>query len=407
MLLNPPFRTITDGFTNEYSALLDGAGDYFSFTPAGTLGDGKTLAFNAWVKVPTGNHRILCTANDVIEIFNSTVRVIFSGGTYIAATTNDITRDAWVQLTVIVDTADATSTNRVKVWFDDVQETLTGSIPPQDYIMSNFDTAVVHQLGRYATGGADDYEGGLDETCLDFSGTFTTPSDFGTTTAPADISSSNPDHWLRFEGGPATFDPNNSNMSSGLSNGNLTASGLYGVTVGGVLDNNKVQYWEYTLDGVSATNGFAALGIGDDDFDTLDAGPNSGITGGWYYYTNNGNKVVDGASSVSYGSAAVVNDVIGVLTTGNGNGTWDVEFYINNVSQGVAFSSITPSNGSFRPIYANGGSAADITTIITDSEDWTYTPVGAEEVTGASLGTNSEGIWTVNGNPTQSTDVPS
>ena len=118
-------------------------------------------------------------------------------------------------------------------------------------------------------------------------------------------------------GGTRTFSEANSTWAH---------SAAYGAAVGTLSVDTGQYYWEFTVDALTT---YASVGIA-----------NPGYKGsGTYrrYYQNDGKKGSDGATASAYGATFTAGDVIGVALDCDA-GT--LEFFKNNVSQGVAYTDI-------------------------------------------------------------------
>ena len=129
-------------------------------------------------------------------------------------------------------------------------------------------------------------------------------------------------------------------------------------------------YWEMQSTNASG-NAYntSAVGIVHSDalYDTVDSSSNDGfqLYGGTNkargYYGYAGNKL-DASSNVSYGDAFVTGDIIGVaLNLDDG----EITFYKNNVSQGVAFTSL--GSGEWFPLWQNLTSSVGVMNFGQDS----------------------------------------
>jgi len=126
---------------------------YLSRTPSSS-GNKKTCTISAWVKrSKLGATQMVFTSRgpgnptagprDSLLHFdsNDTVTVYFADGTYVLTTTQ-VFRDlsAWYHIVVAIDTTQATSTNRVKLYVNGSQVTTfsSSSYPAQDYEFSSW-----------------------------------------------------------------------------------------------------------------------------------------------------------------------------------------------------------------------------------------------------------------------------
>lgn len=142
-----------------------------------------------------------------------------------------------------------------------------------------------------------------------------------------------------------TWDPANKLGSWVLSNGNLTAVGTSGPDwIKATLARSSGGPWSYELhlDAESASS--PCIGIGD-------AGAVAGYPGvavgenAYGYYTASGQKTFNGTGP-AYGAIAVVGDYVGVKL----DFAVGLTFYLNGVSQGLAFASVA---GLFFPMWSS------------------------------------------------------
>jgi hypothetical protein len=169
-----------------------GSSDYLSRTPATTT-NRRTWTWSSWVKKSVvSSTQVLFTAYTTntdsgylfARIDNGTGVIRIASGTgSINFITTPVYRDisAWYHIMFSVDTTQATSTNRVKIYINGSQVTdfSTGTYPAQ-----NFDSAVngnwSHNIGRDAQDGSGLFNGYLAETYL-IDGQQLEPSSFGET----------------------------------------------------------------------------------------------------------------------------------------------------------------------------------------------------------------------------------
>lgn len=135
-----------------------GASAYLSRTPT-SAGNQHTWTWSGWVK--RGRLGVVQTLFSAYEFnvtdcylgFSSTdqFRVVISNWTttYIvdsAATFKDPT--AWYHVVVAYDTTLATAADRIRVWVNDVQQSLTGTHPAQNFDSNGINTKRPHNIGR-------------------------------------------------------------------------------------------------------------------------------------------------------------------------------------------------------------------------------------------------------------------
>ncbi len=141
----------------------------------------------------------------------------------------------------------------------------------------------------------------------------------------------------------------NTTLSEGGLKANGTASSWYGVTGTTAVSSGK-YYWEVDI---TALGNYIQIGICDSSHSGVWSNSLESYTSAWGYYSYNGNKLFNSASS-SYGATYTTGDTIGV---GLDMDAGEVFFYKNGAIQNSgteAFSSIT---GHIRPIVQLYGSA--------------------------------------------------
>ena len=165
------------------------ASAYLNRTPT-TAGNRKTFTISCWVKrSKLGATQRLFQAKDSasgayegIEINSSDqFKLRHHSGAFYEVTTNQVFRDtsAWYHLVATVDTTQATSSNRIKLYVNGEQVTsfATASYPAQNYDFPINDTQE-HTIGTYPTGGGEFFDGYMTEVNF-VDGQALTPSDFG------------------------------------------------------------------------------------------------------------------------------------------------------------------------------------------------------------------------------------
>jgi hypothetical protein len=128
-------------------------------------------------------------------------------------------------------------------------------------------------------------------------------------------------------------------------------------------------YWEIEITASSTVNTNAIIGISSSS--SASALPNyPGFNAlGWGYYGGDGDKYHN-SSAASYGAAYGVGDVIGVSFDVD---TGDLEFYKNNVSQGVAYTGLT--DGPYFPAIGDGSATTTFTAVANFGQSaFAYTP---------------------------------
>jgi hypothetical protein len=161
-------------------------------TPS-TAGDRRTFTTSMWLKRGSIIVQELFSANangttypDAIYFDEgSKLSFYFNGGVSYINYTPGLFRDpsAWYHFVVAIDTTQATNTNRVKIYVNGVQQTLTGSFPIQNY-QSNFNSVIGHQIGSSSF---NNYFDGYMTEINFIDGQALTPSSFGETNADTGV----------------------------------------------------------------------------------------------------------------------------------------------------------------------------------------------------------------------------
>lgn len=392
---------------------------YLNRTPA-SAGNRKTWTWSGWLKrsalstgyildAGTGPNTGLFIggASDLLGFFDYT-----SGPTYnFELITTQSFRDvsAWYHIVVAVDTTQATSSNRVKIYLNGSQITAFGTAT---YPSQNFDTgwnnATAHRIGS-TVGGASYFNGYLaDINFID--GSALTPSSFGETDTDTGVwkpkaysgSYGTNGFYLKFADNSGTTSTTLGKDTSG--NGNNWTPNNFSVTAGAGNDSlvdTPTPYGTDTGAGGEVRGNYATLNplnnpggstFANGNLDVTTASSTGGrvvgtvgvSSGKWYWeitptsvagqsligiaaasrvssggvgdfsddyaYQNNGNKYSNSVGA-AYGASYVANDVIGVALDLDA-GT--LVFYKNNSSQGTAYSSIS---GTFVPAMSDGQNA--------------------------------------------------
>ena len=405
-----------------------GATTYLNRT-FGTPTDNKKFSVSAWVKrgllttaagqvifgsgVASGTATVGSlfflssgTGADAIGWYDQTSVSTVAGYYY----TNAVFRDpsAWYHIVCAIDTANATSSNRCRIWVNGVLQTLTTStayasgastgvnvanniggvgsvinVTQQQYFDGymaevNFidgqaldpasfgqtDTNGVWQpkayTGTYGTNGFYLKFTDVGATSSsnvgygkDFAGTNRwTTNNFGTTSTATTYDSmldspTNYDDGGNGVGNYAVLNPVNvSGGGSTITDGNLACSAASTTTYGKVLGSFGISSGKWYWEAtVTAVGTTANIGLGDGTLPTASGA--LGYYAGELGYLSNGNKYTNNTSS-AYGASYTTNDVIGVAYDA---GAGSITFYKNNVSQGA----ITGLSGVKYPAFSNGG----------------------------------------------------
>ena len=377
--------------------LRSSASAYLNRTPA-SAGNRKTWTWSDWVKRGTlGTRNIVIQAeaggntNAVVE-FNSSDQLRFfqqvgSVDTFYLTTTQ-VFRDpsAWYHLMVVLDTTQATSTNRMKIYVNGVQITsFSSSLYPSQNFDGSFNNNVAQYIGTWL--GVPAYFDGYHTEINFIDGQALTPSSFGETNAVTGVwqpkkytgtygtngfylnfsdNSSNTATTIGkdYSGNGNNWTPNNISVTAGVTYDSMVDSPTVGATssnyctlnpidsVGATISDGNLKY---TLAAGTNYTTRSTIGMTSGKWYaewTWTAGTNSDVgiatsqaslsqylgqnAYGWIYY-NDGNKYTNATGS-AYGATYATNDVIGIAFDAD-NGT--LTFYKNGASQGTAFTGLT------------------------------------------------------------------
>lgn len=426
--------TRPSGYTISRSVRLrSSASAYLNRTPASATNQ-KTWTWSGWVKRGTlGVNNGLFQATPALS--NQTSICLSSNNTlflqdYSAASSYNLVwessavfRDpsAWYHFVVSYDTTQASSSNAVKLYVNNVQQTLTFTAYSGAYVQNRngyINSNIAHSIGLYSQ--TDYFNGYLTEINF-IDGQALTPSSFGETDSITGVwkakkysgtygtngfylnfsdNSSNTATTIGkdYSGNGNNWTPNNISVTSGvtydsmvdsptvsavssnyavwnplqktstLSQANLLSAGggsaiFYSVASTISIPSGK-WYWEITC--VSNTDGLTGIVETNQMIDVIRNGNYVGQTSLGYGYHANGNKYNNGASS-AYGSSYTTGDVIGVAFDADNR---TLTFYKNNVSQGTAFT--VTSGYTWLPadsVYTSDSKAANF-----GQRPFTYTP---------------------------------
>lgn len=354
-------------------------------------------------------------------VFNSSDKIIVSGGTTTFRTSTAVYRDpsAWYHIVVAIDTTNGTAASRIKVYVNGVEVTaFDSSSNPSSSANMGWSQAAQHMIG--ARGSLTDYFNGYIAEVHFVDGTALTPSSFGETNATTGqwvpkrvtgVTYGTNGFWLSFYDNTSTttlgrddaggaagsaagsndWTLNNFSVTAGTGNDSLTdtptnnycvlcpvakdadvtllnggldfscTSGGLGGAIGTFAPSSGKWYWEVTpTSGASAT----AIGIAKLPLSAYDASQT-----GTYLYLSGGNKRLSPSTDSAYGASFTDNDVIGVALDMDA-GT--VTFYKNNSSQGTAFSSLS---GDFSAWVQDGSGGVATTAVVNFGQRaFSYTP---------------------------------
>jgi hypothetical protein len=184
-----PANSITGGYEVANSLRFDdGSSDYLSRTPA-SAGNRKTWTWSGWVKrgnITLGIPTTIFAAGPnsssprgIIDFDNTDqLRFGVNDGTWYIASTTALFRDpsAWYHIVAQIDFSNATQSDRVKLYVNNVLQTTNSvSWPSTDQVFNN---NVSHQLGRNQLDGSSYLDGYLSEVCF-IDGQALDPTSFG------------------------------------------------------------------------------------------------------------------------------------------------------------------------------------------------------------------------------------
>ena len=391
------------------------ASAYLNRTPS-TAGNRQIFTWSAWVKRGTlGTTQTLFaagvagTAGDPLFVWQFSGDKLqadyYNGTSDFYVRTNASYRDpsAWYHLMLVVDSTQATSSNRYKYYVNGVQVT---SMEVSNYPTQNLNFPVNNTQAQYlsrAGDGTQYFDGYMAEINF-IDGQALTPSSFGSTNSltgvwqPAKYTGTYGTNgfYLKFtdttstatlgtdySGNSNTWTVNNISLTTGVTYDSMTdVPTLTSATIANYCVLNPL----YKGTNASASNANLTYSCGTNSIIACTIGMSSGkwyweiqnptaksIIGiinssatlstyiganvnGWGYYGTNGQKYNNGGSA--YGATFTTTDIIGVAFDA-GAGT--LTFYKNNTSQGTAFTSI-PADTYFSAVSddTTGGATGEI-----------------------------------------------
>jgi hypothetical protein len=388
----------------------DGSSDYLNRTPS-SQGNLQISTFSFWVKRSSlGEQIILCTGDP--DVAGSLFEIYFDGGDRLhietaspSLVTNRLFRDlsAWYHIVVAVDTTQSTSSNRVKIYVNGVQETSfqTEQYPTQNANL-NFNKTVAHYIGVLLPPTYTAYYDGYMAEFVSVDGQQLAPTSFGETDSvtnnwvPKDVSGltfGTNGFYLDFKdssalgndaAGSNNFTANNltsidqsvdtctnnfatlnsltqKSTSFTIINGNLETNGVSSNGWRGMISTIAVSsgkwYFETKVNQTETSDPMnIAFGIVDIDQFSQTADQEFYYTSRGYGYHGNQGKKGNNNNLVNYGNSYTVGDIIGCAFDLDNN---KIYFSKNGTFQ----NSGDPTSGS-----SGTGSAFDIT------DGYTYTP---------------------------------
>ena len=395
---------------------------YLSRTPASN-GNRQIWTLSAWVKRSAfSSHMIYGTTYGSVNSegirFNTdgTIIIYSDDGNAANLTTTPVYRDssAWYHVVVAVDTTQATSSNRVKLYVNGTQVTVfgTATYPTQNFSW-NTNSTTAQNIGRNPRSAGDLANGYMTEMYM-IDGQQLTPTSFGETDTATGVwmpkqvtgmTYGTNGFYLNFSdnsgvtattlgkdssGNSNNWTPNNFSVTAGTGNDSLVDSPTnYGTDTGagGEVRGNYAT-WNPLRSACTLTNGnlqqagpatggaqgnYATIGVTSGKwyfevtvtaiagtyYPSIGISTNNdlptvqpGVAAGGYMYMANGQKFILSALT-TYGASFTANDVIGVALDMDA-GT--LTFYKNGTSQGQATTGIT---GTAVPVTAgyNGATA--------------------------------------------------
>ena len=158
---------------------------YLTRTPS-SEGDRKTWTWSGWVKRSGigSNQRIFQardanTGNQTFIQFRTDDKLYVGGNSDVfLVNTDSVFKDlhAWGNLTIRFDTTQSTAANRIRIYWNGVQQDLSGTQPTQDYATAQINSTLVHRIGNDSGGGSEYYDGYLSDVYL-LDGTSVSPVD--------------------------------------------------------------------------------------------------------------------------------------------------------------------------------------------------------------------------------------
>ena len=165
------------GYTiNNSLRFRSSASAYLSKTFASTGTNNKIQTFSAWIKrgllSSSANYRLMGCYNGSssysteINFSNDALRVEFGGSAQYILLTTQVFRDpsAWYHFVVVLDTSQATASNRAKIYVNGSQITSfsTATYPAQN-ATGNINSNVIQNIGRRPATGTEYLDGYLAE----------------------------------------------------------------------------------------------------------------------------------------------------------------------------------------------------------------------------------------------------
>ncbi len=188
-------NSVTGGYEVANSCRFNNNDSAYMTKTYGSVGNQKTFTISLWTKrselsttIPSGQTFISyyyasTTARSDLG-WSDDDRIIIglnptgSSWAYYYSTGKFRDPSAWYHICIAFDTTQGTDSNRLKLWVNNRQETITGGYPAENLDTGYNANGYVHQIGKYASGDAAYLDGYLAEFVV-LDGTATTPSSFG------------------------------------------------------------------------------------------------------------------------------------------------------------------------------------------------------------------------------------
>jgi hypothetical protein len=410
------------------------AGGHLSKTFS-AAGDQKTFTISKWLKrgalgIDATFFASVTDANNFLLIYYqaSTDKIIilgYSGGSaVINISTSAVFRDpsAWYHLVFAFDTTQATGSNRVKLYVNNTQQSVTFTNTPS--LNLNALPSTTRYIGRAETA-ANYFDGYLTEVNF-IDGQALTPSSFGETDLITGVwkpkryagtygtngfylpftdnsaltTSSNVGLGKDFSGNGNYWTTNNISITSGvtydsmtdvptltsataanycvvnplnqvgatIAGGNLNitfTAGTSGATATFGMPSGK-WYWETTIQQIGSSCGIGI--VNDAGAGQLGSGSGYGQGANSWVYREDGNKRTNSSSS-AYGASYTTGDVIGVAFDADAD---TLTFYKNGTSQGTAFTGLTATT--YYPVFGASIAVNNIQNVNFGQRPFAYTP---------------------------------
>ena len=179
----------------EQSLRFDsGSSNYLEWTPSISSTSTRTFTLSTWIKLgnlKTGSDSFIWSGQNVSGTTNCDLNFKTSSGQYYfqigangnsVKNTSELRRDvsAWYHLVAVFDTTQATDTNRIKLYVNGVQSTISGTFPSQN---TDFDIGGSNKqmIGALNLGSAGRFTDGYLAEVNFIDGQALTPDSFGET----------------------------------------------------------------------------------------------------------------------------------------------------------------------------------------------------------------------------------